>query len=1658
MCLYLSGIKPDQSPDVTFRWRVDRIQDLRGNRIEFSYYETPENSNSCGGYRERSSYLSEVRYNLLSDGRWGTRISFLRARRDTDGVGDYLYTTDCWFCRPWYQDDFLQKIRIENWSNGQYNILREYLLTYDSREVIGGHNNHTRRLRTIREYGVGGVNAGQGLPTTTFTYAPYWNKGWACNNCSQWDAEVFAYDRLTGIDNGYGGSISVAYESAAGEAFDWNNWHAWNYHVTNKTVSDGRSGGYKIVYTYPASVSDRCYDNNGDYVCDDPGYYPGGNLLGFRWTTEALQTTGSQTVALSTHEFWLTSGDRRMGREKATTRKDPGGVELQKVTTDWSLQTLPGGSYFIYPQSVKEYVRVGSGLPATPQKETTYEYSTALQGGAQYGNPTLVKEYQAGSLYRQTETTYYPNATLWIVDKPALVVLKDGAGNPLTKTRTTYDGNASYNQAPTRGDPAKVERTRAVSPADDWVTMQTVTYDPAVFYLPTQVTDANGHTTQTVYDSSWKLYPVTVTNAKGHSTTYGYDYARGLVTSVTGPNGSSTTVYYGYDAFGRLGLVAKPGDYSQCTIMYSYCDTCSPLRITTYERAVVNQPAAVPTVRYYNGLGQLIQEHHSTIDTQYTRITNYTYNAQGLKERAYLPYTISTPTSGQWELYVAPDTSQPKTVYAYDALGRVTTVTNPDNTTVRTFYAGLADGMETTVVDENGHQKVSKTDVFGRLVEVREYSGTYPGASLYATTHYQYSPLDLLTAVTDAAGNQTAIAYDALGRKTGMTDPDMGTWSYAYDNAGNLLRQTDARGKSTFFAYDEIDRLTGKQYADSMSYPNPFVPDVSYSYDDTSGGNLGRGYRTGMVDSSGSTTWRYDARGRVVQEIKTITGGGTFTTQWAYNSRDLVEAQTYPGGNAGQLGEVVTIDYWPWGVANSTTGASAYVVDTTLSGDGRVDLLKLGGTPASPTLQIDYVYFPWTTSNGRGRLQQIKAGTPANPTSLQDLRYTYDAVGNIASIQDWKAGSPETQSFSYDHLDRLTGVSGAYVEGYTYSTIGNLMSRGSAAYSYDAQKVHAVRSVAASGQPVTKTVTIWARGVTTDGVEPQMVLKVNGTACMTVTVQAGSVYRPYSAQVPLTGQDIFEVWYTNDNAARELWVDAVNVGGSAPVETAYHTHLPGARHSTTATPGPTPSPTPPSGGVTVQAEGGAMLYGKGGFQAPNVVPGQERLDEGGALRFVVGPGAYAAEYDANGNMTSRVVDGQAQVLEWDAENRLVRVRQGASVSTFLYDGDGNRVRATVDAVTTVYIGNYYEQSGSAIRTYYYHAGQRVAMREGGVTTWLFGDHLGSTSVAYRGSDGQTTRQLYYAWGTIRPGPGNALPTDHTFTGQKLDAPSGLMYYVARWYDPYVGRFIGADSLVQTQTRSPEICLYLAVSYTDRDVLAQWNQFNRWQPGADAQPHQLPYPLDPQFANRYTYARNSPLAYIDDSGHIAWWIVGGIAGAVVGFGAYALTHRDSFDWGQAALWTGGGAVVGATLGAGAQWVAGALAAETAATAGTAATVATTGAAAGSSASGRGLQVFSQAWKYGIDAYTRLAPRIAGTGLEVHHIIERRFALRLGLDERWIPSVALTPQEHQVFTQAWRGAIPYGIQEVTVEQVWYWAQRIYAGYPELLDAAFKTLFHQ
>jgi RHS repeat-associated protein len=150
-------------------------------------------------------------------------------------------------------------------------------------------------------------------------------------------------------------------------------------------------------------------------------------------------------------------------------------------------------------------------------------------------------------------------------------------------------------------------------------------------------------------------------------------------------------------------------------------------------------------------------------------------------------------------------------------------------------------------------------------------------------------------------------------------------------------------------------------------------------------------------------------------------------------------------------------------------------------------------------------------------------------------------------------------------------------------------------------------------------------------------------------------------------------------------------------------------------------------------------------------------------------------------------------------------------------------------VTTAYIGNYYEQTGGAIKKYYYAGGTRIALWDSSTNAvyYLLGDHLGSTSIAANGTTGAWyAEQRYKSWGEQRyPSGASTLPTRHRFTGQVENSEIGLYFYGARMYSSVLGRFLSADTLV-------------------------------------------PSASDPQQLNRYAYGLNNPVKYVDPSGHCA----------------------------------------------------------------------------------------------------------------------------------------------------------------------------------------------
>jgi hypothetical protein len=130
-------------------------------------------------------------------------------------------------------------------------------------------------------------------------------------------------------------------------------------------------------------------------------------------------------------------------------------------------------------------------------------------------------------------------------------------------------------------------------------------------------------------------------------------------------------------------------------------------------------------------------------------------------------------------------------------------------------------------------------------------------------------------------------------------------------------------------------------------------------------------------------------------------------------------------------------------------------------------------------------------------------------------------------------------------------------------------------------------------------------------------------------------------------------------------------------------------------------------------------------------------------------------------------------------------------TTFLYDGDGQRVAQTVNDVTTYFIGNYYEVTDGVVTKYYYAGGQRIALRQNGTLYYLLSDHLGSTSLVTDAS-GNIVSELRYREASRRDSPwgetrynSSSTPTRYQYTGQysytpdpsiSLRAGFGLYFY------------------------------------------------------------------------------------------------------------------------------------------------------------------------------------------------------------------------------------------------------------------------------------------
>jgi RHS repeat-associated protein len=673
---------------------------------------------------------------------------------------------------------------------------------------------------------------------------------------------------------------------------------------------------------------------------------------------------------------------------------------------------------------------------------------------------------------RLTETDPLLNTTTYTYNaRNQVLTITDPLNNVTTNT---YDANGNLTSV--KDGAGKITsytynaaglRTKTIDP-----TNATTNYQYDASGNLTQQTDALSHTTTYTYDGNGNRLTETKTRTTSSGletlvTSYQYD-AQNRLTKTTYPDGSTTQIAYNnigkqslttdqrngqttyqYDLMGRLLQTTYPDSTTESTTYDEEGDRLTSTDRATRTTTFVYDPLrrltetvyadSSATFTSYDGVGQV-----SAVKDALGNVTQYKYDAAGRRTTVTDPdnHVTTFGYDNDGNQTSMKDANGNTTQYQYDSMNRRTAVIYPDNTTDTTAYDAL--GRTISKTDQAGKTTQFQYDALGRLIQVTD--------ALNQITQYGYDEVGNRTLQTDANNHTTTFGYDELGRRTKRTLPVGMSETYAYDAAGNQTSKTDFNGKTTTYTYDSVNRLHTKVPDASF-----LAPTVSITYTTT-------GQRQLMIDATGTTSYFYDLRDRLISKARpegtlsytydpagnlisiqssntngasvsyaydhlnrlstatdTRTGGGT--TTYSYDAVGNLAGYTYPNGVQSTY-TYSTLNRLT-NVTISHGGALASYAYTLGAAGNRLSVAELGGR---------------TVSYGYDSLYRLTSETIAGGTTNGAVVYTYDPVGNRLSRASTLPAVPPT-SYAYDANDRLTTD--------TYDTEGNTTGSGGNIYTYD---------------------------------------------------------------------------------------------------------------------------------------------------------------------------------------------------------------------------------------------------------------------------------------------------------------------------------------------------------------------------------------------------------------------------------------------------------------------------------------------------------------------------------------------------------------------------------------------------------------------------------
>ena len=729
------------------------------------------------------------------------------------------------------------------------------------------------------------------------------------------------------------------------------------------------------------------------------------------------RATVRQTLA------WHQCGGKFYGNASHTVAGDGAALQVHTLT-DYAC--LDNSAAYI----VDRPTHVSTSGTGPPLEEKWFFYDGLGSGGLTRGNLTRVESWLdqwTGSPASCSAVGKQCVATRTEYDAYGNVRRVTDALGRITDTQ--YDALALYPSVVTGPPPFSQKKATAYDPACGVLLWETIAYTGSVApaertrrrydsfcrlirtALPDEDVDAAPHQELT-YVLGGPQQPTVVTtrqretgNALGYTYAHTFSDALGRVLQQTGypaiVDGVAGTVSRHSVTFDARG---NP-DVEYAPFFISGVDPVSlrspPANAGATRRAY---DALGRTTRVTNPDGSSREMHHAVAWQTWTMDECYTDPActggktlevrdalgRVVEKRVYEEYTFKT-----------------RTVYGYDALGRLTSTTQGSGETTLNVNT-----TATTVYDTLGR----------RIQFVDPDSGTW---------RYGYDAVGNLLYQDDPKANQhVQFCYDALNRVS-LECPRAGD----YQSSGSIQSACGLPCSS-----DEVRYTYG-----TSSSPTSYA--------------LGRLVR--VADPSGQTAFdRYDVRGRMLQTTKVVdtTGDGqavtTATSRYVYDVADHLAQIIYPDA------EVVDYAYDGAGQLRgmwSETHGEEYLSALTYDVFGRPRVIAHGNgvTDTRAYSGKDQRYRPvYLLTQGPEQTYLLYFYMSYSPTGLLTRRTDYSPYGAGGAMDD-------SATFTYDGLGRLIRANGPQLgdNNYQYDPLGNLTSKEGMSLAYLSTRPHTLQRI-----------------------------------------------------------------------------------------------------------------------------------------------------------------------------------------------------------------------------------------------------------------------------------------------------------------------------------------------------------------------------------------------------------------------------------------------------------------------------------------------------------------------------------------------------------------------------------------------------------------------